>query len=297
MEAVLSTGVVAKVADKFDFTVDKFPLSGPDGMKTPAYGLFRSDNAGFVGSCNNAKSVNYVPHQTEDVIALVEASATLFDGEVDVACHFKDGHYVSVQPTKDKRLAVYGEKDNVFPRIIINAGYDGKAFRASMGYYRDACRNLSMMRMVNGTTVSIRHMSNLRSEMNELIDTFGVLGESWEGLSERILALEATRVNMASVLDTIFGETPKEIGRGKTIHENRTKAIVGRIFNEQFKTGRNPQESPNDVSAWELFNGIQGFAQHDKSRHGKKTDFEKAIMAFSDTKVQAAEKLLLSLVA
>lgn len=297
METVLSVDVVNKVRENFNFEVEKFPLQGPDGMKTPCYGLFRSDNAGFVGSCNNAKSINYMPHQTEDVIALVEASSTLWDGEVDVACHFKDGHYVSVQPSKDKRLSVFGERDNVFPRIIINAGYDGKAFQANMGYYRDICKNLSIMRQVKGTTVSIRHMANLRHEMNELIDTFGVLGESWEKLGERILALESTRVNLASVLDKIYGATPPEAGRGRTMHENRTEKIISRIYNERFKSGRELTEDPQDVSAWELYNGIQGFAQHDKSRHGKKSDFERAIMAFSDTNVQNAEKLLFDLVA
>lgn len=297
MEAVLSTDVVARVKEQFNFNVDKFPLGGPDGMKTPCYGLFKSDDASFVGSCNNTKSKNYVPHQTDDVVALVEASATLFDGEVDVACHFRDGHYVSVQPTQDKRLSVYGKADNVFPRIIINAGYDGQAFKASMGYYRDLCKNLSIMRMVKGTTVSIRHMSNLRCEMNELIDTFGVLGESWETLGQKIEALESTRVGMADVLDRIYGQIPAEIGRGRTVAENRIEKIVGRIFNERLKSGRTIGEDANDASAWEVFNGIQGYAQHDKSRHGKRTDFERAIMAFSDQHVQKAEKLLLDLVA
>ena len=297
MQNVLSSDVAETVKKEFDFQVNKFPLSGPDGMKTPCYGLFRSDNASFVGSCNNAKSRNYIPHQTDDVIALVEASSTLFDGEVEATCFFNQGHYVSVQPTRDKRLSVYGQKDNVFPRIIINAGYDGQAFKASMGYYRDLCQNLSIMRMVKGTTVSIRHMSNLRSEMNELIDTFGVLGESWETLGDRIQALESTRVGMADVLDLIYGAIPAEIGRGRTVAENRIEKIVGRIFNERLKSGREIGEDANQASAWELFNGIQGYAQHDKSRHGKRTDFERAIMAFSDQHVQKAEKMLLDLVA
>lgn len=297
MEATLTETVVDKVRSEFDFNVDKFPLGGPDGMKTPCYGLFRSDNAKFVGGPNNTKSKNYIPHQTDDVIALVEASSTLFDNDVDVACHFRDGHYVSVQPSKDKRLAVFGEKDNVYPRIIINAGYDGKSFRATMGYYRDLCKNLSMMRQVKGTTVSIRHMSNLRCEMNELIDTFGVLGESWEGLGERITALEATRVNLASVLDSIYGETPPEAGRGRTMHENRTEKIISRIYNERFRSGRPMTEDPQDVSAFELANGIQGYSQHDKSRNGNKTEFERAIMAFSDSHVTKAFDMLLEMAA
>jgi hypothetical protein len=296
METVLNASVVDQVKAEFGFTVDKFPMFGPERMKSPCYGLFRSDNGKFVGSCNNTKSKDYVPHQTDDVIALVEASSTLFEGDVDVRCHFNDGHYVSVQPPADKRLSVFGTKDNVFPRIIINAGYNGTSFKASMGYYRDLCQNLSIMRMVKGTTVSIRHMSNLRSEMNELIDTFGVLGESWEGLAERIQALEATKVNLASVLDSIYGEIPTEPGRGRTTHDNRNKAIITRIFKEQFKANRHTDD-PQHVTAWEAFNGVQGFSQWTRFPNAQMTDFQRAIKGFSDKHVQKAEKLLLDLVA
>jgi hypothetical protein len=298
MQNVLSRNVAETIKKEFDFQVNKFPLSGPDGMKTPCYGLFRSDNASFVGSCNNAKSRNYIPHQTDDVIALVEASSTLFDGEVDVTCFFNQGHYVSVQPTMDKRKAVFGQKDNVFPRIIINAGYDGQAFKANMGYYRDVCKNLSIMRMVKGTTVSIRHMSNLRSEMDELIETFGVLGESWEALGQRIDALEQTKVSLVGFLEDVFGPVPEETGRGKTVAENRIEKIVGRLLNERFKTGRPLNEGmAPEYSGWELFNAVQGYTQHDKSRHGNPSPFSRAIMAFSDQYVQKAEKLLFDMVA
>ena len=143
MTAVSST-IVEKVSNAFNFTVDKFPLSGPDGMSTPWYGLFRSDNMEVVG--NGSVTNRYCPHQTDDVLALVEAASSCFeDGIGDVRCGWRNGHYVSVQPTKEYRQSVFGEKDNVFPRIIINAGYDNKSFVASMGYWRDLCNNLAIM--------------------------------------------------------------------------------------------------------------------------------------------------------
>ena len=37
------------VADKFSFSVDKFPLYGPDNMATPHFGLFKSDDGECVG--------------------------------------------------------------------------------------------------------------------------------------------------------------------------------------------------------------------------------------------------------
>ena len=41
----VSNSVSDQVRSTFNFTVDKFPLSGPDGMSTPLYGLFRSDTS------------------------------------------------------------------------------------------------------------------------------------------------------------------------------------------------------------------------------------------------------------
>ena len=94
-----SSDVSATVREAFNFSVDKFPLFGPDNMKTDQYGLFRSDT----GYIDNVKSISgrYVPHTTDDVCALVDAASTLFDGEVECKTHWNKGHYVSVAPTKD----------------------------------------------------------------------------------------------------------------------------------------------------------------------------------------------------
>ena len=37
----VSNSVSDKIRSTFNFSVDKFPLSGPDGMSTPLYGLFQ----------------------------------------------------------------------------------------------------------------------------------------------------------------------------------------------------------------------------------------------------------------
>ena len=46
----MTANAIESVREAFDFTVEKFPLSGPDGLKTPFYGLFRSDNSKLVGN-------------------------------------------------------------------------------------------------------------------------------------------------------------------------------------------------------------------------------------------------------
>ena len=293
----LSTDVATKVSEAFDFTVDKFPLSGPDGMHTPWYALFRSDTDSVVG--NGSVTSRYVPHQTDDVLALVESAAEAFDGEIDAQCYFTNGHYVSIQPTQHDRLSVFGQNDNVWPRVIINAGYDGKAFRATMGYYRDACRNLAMMTKVSGTTVSIRHTSGLRCKRDDLIATFGLLKDSWATLSDVIQNLDSREVQMAEFLNAIYPEPATDATpRAATVHRIRTEAIFKRLQNERFRTGRPQMTDKFTVSAWEAFNAIQGYVQHDaQAKTGFKSDFARILRASRDANVRKAESLALELAA
>lgn len=292
-----ANNVSTKVQTAFDFTVDKFPLSGPDGLQTPWYALFRSDTEEVVG--NGSVTSRYVPHQTDDVLALVDAAAEAFDGDIDATCHFANGHYVAIQPNRHDRLKVYGENDNVWPRVVINAGYDGRAFSATMGYYRDLCRNLSMMKRVEGTTVSIRHTSGLRSHMDSLISTFNTLKDSWTGLSDIIMHLQNTEVRLSDFLNEIYPRPDENASkRGITVHKDRTEAIFKRLQTERFRSNRPVMTNNFTVSAWEAFNAVQGYVQHDaQSKKGFKSDFSRIIRASRDANVRQAENLVLKLIA
>ena len=308
MSNIQAQDVSASVREAFSFDVEKYPLSavmGTEVLPTDQYGLFRSDT----GYLKGVKSVSprYVPHTTDDVCALVDAAGEAFDGEIACKTHFRNGHYVSIQPTNAQRLAIYknADADNVFPRIVINAGYDGKAFSATMGYFRDACSNLAMMRMVEGTNVSIRHTSGLRGHMNELIATFNTLKNSWGNLTNIIQRLESTEVRMTDFLNEIYGQpTAEQLAlaatgqavRAVTTHQNRTEAIWKRLNRERNLTGR-PQLT-NTVSAWEAYNAVQGYVQHDaQAKEGFKGEFDRILRASNSKEVRAAEKLALELAA
>ena len=294
---ISSQDIAAKVQADFDFNVDKFPLSGPDGMTTPWYALFRSDTSEVVG--NGSVTSRYVPHQTDDVLALVDAAGEAFDGKINCTTHFRDGHYVSIQPTDHERLKVYDDQDNVWPRILINAGYDGRAFQATMGYYRDLCRNLAELKRVEGTTVSIRHTSGLRGHMDSLIATFNTLKESWAGLSDIIMQLQNEEVQMVDFLNEIYPQPETDASkRGVTVHKDRTEAIFKRLQSERFRSNRPTMGSDYAVSAWEAFNAVQGYVQHDaQSKKGFKSDFDRILRASRDANVRKAESLVMSLVA
>jgi hypothetical protein len=236
---------------------------------------------------------------------LVDAAGIAFTGELECKTHFRDGHYVSIAPTKAERAKIFGENDNVWPRIVISAGYDGRAFKASLGYYRDACKNLAIMRTVSETTVSIRHTSGLRKHMRSLIDAFETLKNGWGSLTETIAQLESTPVNVVDFLDQIYGRPTQEqlalVATGQsvravTIHENRTRTILNRLNSERARTNR--PLMVETISAWEAYNAIQGYVQHEaQSRKTFGSEFDRILRASRDSDVLNAERYVMSLVA
>ena len=293
MNEMTTCNVADRVRAAFNFTIDRFPLTGPDGMRTPYYGLFRSDTGTAVGS--GSVSGRYSPHTTDDVLALVEAAGEAFGGVADVKTHFSDGHYVTVQPTKEARLAVFGTKDNVFPRIVIDAGYGGQAFRASLGLFRDACRNMMILRQVEGVNVSIRHTSGLRLQMDELIATFASLEAGWGNLTAVVQQMQGREVRMVEFLNAVYGEPKSDEGRSATMHRNRTEAIFRRLVTERMTTGRGSLGSDFVVTGWEAYNAVQGYTQHDSIRRGNLTEMERIVRALHDNRVAHAERLALTM--
>jgi hypothetical protein len=292
MTAIITNNVAEKVRAAFDFTIDKFPLVGPEGMRTPFYGLFKSDTGTAVGY--GSVSDRYTPHTTDDVLALVEAAGHAFDGVADVKCHFDHGHYVSIQPNKEQRMEVY-RNDSVFPRIVIDAGYGGQAFRASLGLYRDVCRNMMIMRQAEGTTMSIRHTASLRLQMDELVTTFASLEQTWGNLTTVVQQMASREVRMVEFLNAIYGEPKSDEGRSVTIHRNRTEQIFRRLQSERVRTGRGTMGSDFTVTGWEAFQAVQGYVQHDATRKGRPSEMERIVRALHDNKVAAAERLALTM--
>lgn len=297
--------VSASVRSAFNFDVDKFPLYGPDNMPTDQYGLFRSDT-GYIEGVKSISS-RYVPHSTDDVCALVEAASTMFDGEVECKTHWNKGHYVSVAPTRDRRRAIFGTADNVFPRVVIRGGFDGRGFDGSVGYWRDACDNLAIMRRVSGCSVSIRHTSGLRDRMTELVETFSQLEQGWENTVTAAQDMQSREVVLKDFIAEVYEDrkpSPEELilheskkQRTVTNYDKMLEKMFDRVVEERERTGR-PNFQMGQikiVSAWEAFNAVQGYVQHDaQSKKGFKSDFAKILRAASDPHVLTAEKIALS---
>ena len=279
------------VQKAFNFQIEKHHLSGC-GVETPFFGLFRSDTMATVG---HAVSRRYVPHTTDDVLALVESSSAAFGADCEVKCGFFNRHYVAIQPTREHRVSVYGTEDNIYPRVIVNAGYGGSAFKVSVGYYRDLCKNMSIMRMVKGSTVSIRHTSGLRARMDELIRTFANLHDSWKAVSSAAQRMQQVEIDLASYMESVYGEPG--VGAAATIHKKRTEAIVSRVIQERQRSYRPELGNDRLVSVWEAWNAVQGFSQHDSRRKANTSELSRAILSMRDGAVRRAEKAAMKAIA
>lgn len=281
------------VREDLNFEVVKLPLQGPDNMKTPVYGIFRDDNMEYVGT----KSVTdrYVPHKVADVAALISAAGPLFDNDFSIKCLWDTGHRVFIKPSRAQRREIC-KNDGIFPRLHITARYDGRAFCAQMGMYRDVCTNLAMLRTVESTQVTIRHCSSLPERMDELIEDFQSLANSFDNVVDACRAMEARKIKAAEFLHQILGDIPSDEGAKRTRYINTVDAINDRLQRERFRTGRLDM-GQGYASGWELYNAVQGYAEHNKTRRGvKDTDkWVRTMKALDDTMVTKAETLALSM--
>ena len=107
--------------------------------------------------------------------------------------------------------------------------------------------------------------------------------------------MSAREVVLTDFLKSVYGEPEGESKRAETIHKNRTEAIVRRLLGEQVRSGRPQMGGDFRVSAWEAFNAVQGYVQHEATRKsGFNNEMDRIILANKDGAVGRAELLALS---
>lgn len=288
----------ATLRETFNFEVVKLPMVAVNGenlLNSDDFGLYRNDDWTQVHSRPVKKT--YRPHTTEQVVTACEVAESIFS-ECQARCHFHRGHYVQLTPSRDYRKSVYGTLDNVFPVLLIHAGYDMKAWVASLGFYRDACMNMARLQSVVSTSVRIPHLSNLDDDIAEMTQSFELLESSWGDLVHFIGRMQATTVSMNTFLSKVFGPCPV-VSDSVTIrmvnnYQERQEAIIRRVSGESVMTGRGLYNGT--VTVWEAFNAVQGYYQHDAPRMGERGSFARLLKANDHPSVQAAERVAVALV-
>lgn len=270
----------------FPHEVDKVQLNNPATGKPSNHWCLVHDGQELPVSVKKG----YVPHTRDDVATLCEAAQEAFGGKVKIATTFRNGHFVSIQPTDSYRRSVFGT-DTINPRLIIQAHCGGGSFKASLGWYRDVCRNLTWLRSVAVVSESIQHSSKLAAQHANLVDTFSIVAKGWESTGDFLAQMEQRQVRVNVLLAELMGTRPEDAGRGQTMFDKKIVAIDSILIRERMKLGKAARPAM-EATAWELFNAIQGYSQHQKSRKGKPTDTMRAVIANNDPEVLKAERLL-----
>lgn len=281
-----------QILELFNFEVNKFPLMGPDNMTTPHYGLFRSDTGESVGETFRA---GYVPHTTDDILAIYDAVRHVF-GDCSIKATFKDGHILYLGPSDAERRIIAGGistafQDGIFPMMKLLACYNGQAFRFNMGWYRDLCANLSRLKSIKEVNTIIRHTAALRGKMDELIRQMSGIKNGWETLTQHIDRMASIQTPLDEFLKHVVGDRPEKEGSAQTRWDNRIAAIFRRVAKEHQIMGLSvPSEATGyKVSVWEAFNGVQGYIQHDKSRRNGLVGIDRTVIADEDPMLALTE--------
>lgn len=281
------------VASEFDFSVVKRKMESVCGLESPLWGLYRSDDDSFVG--RESVSEKYVPHTVDDVAALIEASTGLFEGELDIRTHWNDGHIIIIQPRDIEAQTINGN-DGLIPALVIRAQYNKRAFTANMGMFRFLCQNMLMLSSMKGTSVSIRHTNSLREKMDNLIQTFSGLDNSFDLLMNGCLQMSTNWFRLTEFVEAVYGEKPEKEGSKLSRWTKMRDQIRNTIQRERsVLNGEFVSLSDHSMcTGWELYNAIQGHSQHHKTRRNDPSKDQRVILAADDQRVMKAERIALS---
>lgn len=269
-------------------SVEKFPLFGPDNERTQHYGLRRTDNGEWL---SQTFQKDYVPHTPQQVADCIRAAAIAFDSKCRVNTWFKEGHHVSITAGKAHRVKVAGH--GLFPTLILRAGYDGRSFAGMLAMQYDRCQNLMMLgRVGRGASAKIRHSAKMVGGIDNLIGQFTAVTSHWETILETVGKMEISEVTLGEYLAAVDPKKDNESSNTQGRRERRWERIMQRATNEAGRGFVGPQST---VSVWDAYNAVQGYVQHDATRHGNPTDAARAFGALSSQLVARAEREALAI--
>lgn len=235
-------------------------------------------------------SSGYTPHTLEDIVALATTAQDALGCDARAKCHWSDGHFLSIQPTKDERLQCIAD-DSLFKRIRLTARYGGLSpLIGNAGLFRDRCTNLMEITTVKAARMAIRHTANLPNRVDELLMKFNTLTDSWQHSVATIDKMASNRVNLGEYVDAIWNVDREELEH-TTRADNRAKDVLTRYRDEGNRVHSN---SAFDVNAngWQAFNAVQGYVQHKGT--GTSYSLGNAFSALDNPRVKRAEELALA---
>lgn len=274
----------------FDFEVRKRALYDGDMQQTPHYGLERTDTRTFLP---NTFKEGYVPHTLDHVKNLVRAYHSAVGGIGDVRCAWDNAHVIILRPPQGHSVVINGY--TVEPMMMLRAGYDATAVVSRLGLFNYLCMNgLFNLNKDKSMTTSINHNAMLHGRIDELV-------RSIEGLSHRVQdALDTvrqavrTQVSLADFIRTVYPINPDASKRTLQNYEDRVEMIIMRLIRERAARGL---ETPDcfggnfKTSAFEAYNAVQGYEQHDARRKDVRNTTDRMVRAVDNRAVRKAASL------
>jgi hypothetical protein len=280
----------AKISEVITATIpviEKHRLRPPqkfDGASIPHFGFFREDN----GQCLSfASREGYELTTHDDYIALASAAVDSMGDDGTVKAIWTQSKSraqatIIVEPKRESRLAGYdiGGGDYIWPRLIIEAPF-GSTFNVQGGFYRDACRNLSIPKLAGASfNQSIRHTSSLRSRMDELIEVCK-RANSFSDMIASMTKLNEIEIGVVDFLAQLYPMPENASENTATRAKNRATAIYSRLHKEALKLGTKNGDN-GKASLWAMVQAVTGYIQWDKTRKNSASETDRAVMALHD---------------
>ena len=265
--------------------VERFPAFGPEGLTSRYYMYYRGTEQVGVPCTADRHAMDL-----ERVNEVAQEMAHMIGDVGDMSARWASNRYSLM--FKGSRTYEITPGDTVRHNFGFGTGFDGRAAFVMGGLNRGICENGLIFNAVAGMNMSlkIRHTQSLNWRVDLALSKMGEIIANADRLVGVARRASERMVSFGEAFRAVFPLADDASRRTRAIDDRRAEQVAQRIWNERIKLGRNA--SLQDVSAWEMFNGIQGVQQHKETKRPT-NEHERIMRAAENSSVQRAAELLL----
>jgi phage/plasmid-like protein (TIGR03299 family) len=287
-----------------DWTVTKRQhLSPIDGQPVASWGIYRDDNAAFLGQVG----AGYTAVQNAEQFAFADDLIATIDGARYVAAGaIGNGERVfAVAHIANFEVGTWGDLHDAY--LVISDWKNALgALRAQISIFRKVCSN-GMHRWMVDSAMRFRHTRNVKSRMVQASLSAGAIGNTIDGFRGDLNLLVSREITKAetvqTVLDRLFPATPAELAEPDAAkRDNFARFEAQRTVAELFAdndAGAFPSEAR---TAYALYNAYTRYTDHfatprsTSASNGRSDDDRRATSALfgngSERKARAMDIIL-----
>lgn len=241
-----------------NWTVSKQPLSLPDGIKTPFYGIVRDDKKTVFTTCKDS----YKPFQNTELAEMLIRLSEKTGYEIHGGGLFNGGGKVFLQLESPNKIQGIGKNRTTVKGFVtgINSHDGTTSLKWGETNITICCKN-TFNAAVHALKNSARHTESLQGKVEDAIRNVTGIVEQEKALFDQFIKLSeipATRHNIASIVKGITGVdstvSKAELEANYTTYAvNRSKELLTAIAQEIDQKGE---------TLWGLFSGVTKYTSH-----------------------------------